>query len=59
MKFIKKWYTYQKERFPVLTFSTYIFAIVFAIFCMGNFLVLNHDEYEKMILRFKLKYILL
>lgn len=33
MNFIKKWYTYQKERFPVLMYGTYIASIVFAIYC--------------------------
>jgi 4-hydroxybenzoate polyprenyltransferase len=32
MSFFKKWYTYQKERFPVLKYGTYIFSIVFAVF---------------------------
>ena len=32
MNFLKKWYTYQKERFPVLKYGIYIFAIVFAAF---------------------------
>ena len=32
MNIIKKWYTYQKERFPVLVYGLYILAIVFAIF---------------------------
>ena len=33
MNFIKKWYTYQKERFPVLMYGSYIACIVFAIYC--------------------------
>ena len=36
MNFIKKWYTYQKERFPVLIYSTYILAIVVATFCYNS-----------------------
>jgi len=36
MNFIKKWYTYQKERFPVIMFGLYIFCIVFAVFCFSN-----------------------
>ncbi len=36
MNFLKKWYTYQKERFPVVTFGLYIFCIVFAVFCFSN-----------------------
>ncbi len=37
MNFLKKWYTYQKERFPVLTFALYIFCIAFATFCITNY----------------------
>lgn len=37
MNFIKKWYTYQKERFPVIVYSLYIFAILFATFCICNY----------------------
>ena len=33
MNFIKKWYTYQKERFPVLMYGIYIASIVFAVYC--------------------------
>lgn len=36
MQFIKKWYTYQKERFPILTYGIYIFAIVIATFAICN-----------------------
>ena len=38
MKFFKKWYTYQKERFPVLMYGIYIFAIVFATYSFTNWL---------------------
>lgn len=34
MNFLKKWYTYQKERFPLLAYGTYIFAIVFGTYCI-------------------------
>lgn len=37
MNFIKKWYIYQKERFPVIKFGAYIFTIVFACFCFCNY----------------------
>lgn len=37
MSFLKKWYTYQKERFPVLVYGLYIFCIVFAVFCFCNY----------------------
>ena len=33
MNFIKKWYIYQKERFPILTFGLYVFCITIAVFC--------------------------
>lgn len=33
MNFFKKWYTYQKERFPILTYGLYCFCIVFGTFC--------------------------
>lgn len=35
--FLKKWYTYQKERFPILVYGLYVFCIVFAVFCFYNF----------------------
>lgn len=37
MNFFKKWYTYQKERFPVLVYGLYIFCIVFAVFSFCNY----------------------
>ena len=37
MSFFKKWYIYQKERFPVVVYGLYIFCIVFATFCFGNY----------------------
>ncbi len=37
MNQIKKWYTYQKERFPVLVYGLYVFCIVFATFCFFNY----------------------
>lgn len=36
MNFFKKWYTYQKERFPVATYGLYIFSIVFGTFCFAT-----------------------
>lgn len=44
MNFIKKWYTYQKERFPILTYGIYIFAIVFAVFCYNSYLATKTYE---------------
>jgi len=38
MDFLKKWYTYQKERFPIVVYGIYIFCIVFAVFCFSNYL---------------------
>ena len=32
MNFFKKWYTYQKERFPVLVYGLYILCLTFATF---------------------------
>ena len=49
MNFIKKWYIYQKERFPVLIYGTYIFAIVFATFCFANHFAKN-SYYDKNIM---------
>ena len=37
MNQIKKWYIYQKERFPVLVYGLYVFCIVFATFCFFNY----------------------
>lgn len=36
MNFFKKWYTYQKERFPILTYGSYCFCIVFGTFCFSS-----------------------
>lgn len=44
MNFIKKWYTYQKERFPVLMYGIYIFAIVFSTYSFVNWLSLNNNS---------------
>ena len=41
MKFLKKWYTYQKERFPIVIYGTYMLVVVFASFCVANFSKLN------------------
>lgn len=41
MNFFKKWYTYQKERFPVLTYGLYCFCVVFGTFCFCNFVAKN------------------
>lgn len=37
MNFFKKWYTYQKERFPIMVYGLYMFCIVFAVFCFSNY----------------------
>ena len=39
MNFIKKWYIYQKERFPILTFGLYVFCITIAVFCFTTSLM--------------------
>ena len=36
MTFLKKWYIYQKERFPVLIYGIYILAIVLGTFAISN-----------------------
>ena len=41
MDFIKKWYIYQKERFPVVMYGIYILAIAFAVFVYGKYQVVN------------------
>lgn len=47
MNFWKKWYIYQKERFPVVMFGTYIFSIVFAVFCFSNYIVeTNYNSFS-------------
>lgn len=38
MKFFKKWYIYQKERFPILIYGTYMLTVVLAIFFVTNYL---------------------
>lgn len=37
MNFFKKWYTYQRERFPIIVYGLYVFCIVFAVFCFCNY----------------------
>ena len=44
MNFIKKWYTYQKERFPILMYGVYIFAIVFSTYSFVNWLSLYNNS---------------
>lgn len=41
MSFIKKWYTYQKERFPIIAYGLYCFCLVFGVFCYSNYLIKN------------------
>ncbi len=38
MNFLKKWYTYQKERFPLLSYGLYCFCLVFGTFCYSNYI---------------------
>ena len=44
MNFFKKWYIYQKERFPILAYGTYVFSIVFATFCYNYSLIKNNNN---------------
>ncbi len=37
MTFLKKWYIYQKERFPILVYMLYVFCIIFGVFCASNY----------------------
>mgnify|MGYP007101901284 CR=1 FL=1 len=43
MNFFKKWYTYQKERFPILVYGLYCFCVVFATFCYSNYSIQNNN----------------
>ena len=43
MKFLKKWYTYQKERFPILIYGTYMLTVVLAVFFVANYLKYQND----------------
>ena len=53
MNFLKKWYTYQKERFPVAIYSMYIFAIVFATYAfVGSNSGVDHFDVGKIVLMF-------
>ena len=36
---LKKWYIYQKERFPIATYGLYVFSICFAAICYGNIIM--------------------
>lgn len=47
MNFVKKWYTYQKERFPILIYGIYILAIVIATFCYNSYVA--PKTYESML----------
>lgn len=44
MKFIEKWNTYQKERFPIIVYGLYIFCIVFAVFCYSSYIEAIHTN---------------
>ena len=47
MNFLKKWYIYQKERFPIIIFSIYIFSIVFATFVFCNYI--GQNKYNELL----------
>ena len=54
MNFLKKWYTYQKERFPILTFALYVFCIVFATFCFCHYFgKINYEILLKTVVFFR------
>lgn len=44
MAFFKKWYIYQKERFPVLIYGVYILAIVLGTFAICNVSCFNTER---------------
>ncbi len=44
MKFIKKWYTYQKERFPIIIFGIYVLSIAIGVFGFVNFNTPNREH---------------
>ena len=44
MTFLKKWYIYQKERFPVLIYGIYILAIVIGTFVICNITSFNAER---------------
>ena len=44
MRFIKKWYTYQKERFPILMYGLYVFSIVIGTFFISNEICENSHQ---------------
>lgn len=44
MNFIKKWYIYQKERFPVMAYGFYILCIVIGTFYISNKICQNLYE---------------
>ena len=44
MTFLKKWYIYQKERFPVLIYGIYILAIVIGTFVIYNITSFNAER---------------
>ncbi len=50
MNFFKKWYTYQKERFPILIYGSYVLAIVIAVFCYCSYLVQNKYTINNLII---------
>lgn len=38
MNIVKKWYTYQKERFPILIYGSYMLTIVISVFFVSNYI---------------------
>lgn len=49
MNNIKKWYTYQKERFPVVLYGVYVLAIVYFVFSFCSYFI-GAESIEYMLL---------
>ena len=49
--FFKKWYTYQKERFPVIVFLFYTLCIVVGVFIISNYCSLNGNSISEVYTR--------
>lgn len=43
MNFIKKWYTYQKERFPILIYGSYMLVVVLSVFFITSYFKYQND----------------
>jgi 4-hydroxybenzoate polyprenyltransferase len=54
MSFFKKWYTYQKERFPVVAYGSYVFAIAFATYCFVSAEYIRFSLIESFVFNWKI-----